>query len=66
MTENIEGPYSIEPHGKEGNHVLYYQRDNKHHGMNLLTLSDGDLHMEIYLKLIEDALNYYYANHKSA
>jgi len=56
---DTEPKYSIEPHGKEGNYVLYYGRDMYHHGLNLCTLSDFDKNESDTIKKICDALNDY-------
>lgn len=52
-----EPVYSIEPHGKEGNFVLYFGRNSMRHGLNLCTLNDFDKNGEQTRKLIVDALN---------
>lgn len=47
--------YSIERHGKDW--VLYFGRDDLHHGANLCTLSEFDAHGEATRQLLVDALN---------
>jgi hypothetical protein len=43
--------WTIEPHGR--GYVLYSGRDNMHHGMNLVYLSEPDANWESTKKLIE-------------
>lgn len=47
------GPWTIEPHGK--GFALYSGRDNEHHGLNLVYLTEPDWNWKANAKLIAAA-----------
>lgn len=51
--------WSIEKHGK--GYVLYQGRDNSHHGLNLVYMSEPDRNWETVSHLIEAAPNLFEA-----
>ena len=53
------GDWSVEPHGD--GHALYAGRDNEHHGLRLLNITDGDRNIIANCTLIHAAPDLYAA-----
>lgn len=53
MKAHTPGPWTIEPHGN--GYALYSGRDNTHHGLNLMNITEPDRNFKVNKPLIEAA-----------